>query len=65
MAGPIPLPPLNINSASSAGANTGGFSIGGLNVGQNAQSGALIAQLPLLGALAVAGLGLVLIFKKS
>ncbi|WP_269619945.1 hypothetical protein [Zhongshania sp. BJYM1] len=58
----IPLPPLNINSASSAGANTGGFSIGGLNLNPNAQS--FTAQLPIIAVSAVAVAALI-IFTRN
>jgi len=58
----VPLPPLNINSASSAGANTGSFSIGGLSVSPNSQSFA--AQLPIIAVSAVAVAALIIFARK-
>ncbi|MAK42702.1 MAG: hypothetical protein CMN80_00915 [Spongiibacter sp.] len=59
----VPLPPLNIATSSSAGANTGGFSIGGLNMTPNAQS--LTSLLPVIVSIAAVGGAALLLAKKS
>lgn len=58
------MPPLNIASSSSAGANTGSFSIGGLNFTPTAQATALTSNLPLLAAIVVGGIAAVMYLKK-